>query len=834
MRKVRVYQLARELKVTNKQVLELLGQLGVEVGSHAAAVDSTVAEQVRTQLAGPIRKHRDAAVAAAPEGSAAPEARAVSEPVKEAAPPARPAEQDLLPSLSLATLPRAGDFEMPTLSAAVDSAAAPPARHIGPAVPTRQAVRTMPKRGRDRPDRPTRTYRPDRPYTPGGPGGRGGPGGSGGPPGGGGPRRGGEVGERRGKRGKRKKKRREVDEREMLDSVRRTMATLDSSRTRKRKRVRGEDGVEIEEEVTKVDVSEYVTAAELASALGVKPNEVVVTCMRLGVLANINRRLDKDTIEAVADELGFEVEFVKEFGDEMIEEVEEQVKEAPEVPRPPIVTVMGHVDHGKTKLLDFVRKTDVVAGESGGITQHIGAYQAHVGDKLVTFLDTPGHLAFTQMRARGADVTDIVVLIVAADDRVNEQTIEAINHAKAARKPIIVAINKCDLPAAEPEKIKQQLSEQGLLVEDWGGEVVAVEISAKFGQNVDKLLEMILLVADLGELTAQADRPAKGTIIEARKDPGRGVVATVLLQHGTLKVGDPFVCGNVHGSVRAMKNDRLQDMESAGPASAVELLGWSDVPQVGDSFTVVKDNATARVIAGERSQIAREHRMRLAGSRFRLDELHTRIKEQEQTFLRLIIRADVQGSVEVLRDSLEKLSGENVVVDIVATGVGRINESDVLLAATSNAIIIGFHVRPDPKATQLAQTEGVQVRLYKVIYEAIDEIKKAMSGLLKPIEEERVLGSAEVREIFAVTKAGAVAGCHVVAGLVSRKARTRVIRNEDVIWEGQVGSLKRFKEDVREVQAGYDCGMVLDGFTELKVGDQIEAFVIEEVAQTQL
>lgn len=832
MRKVRVYQLARELKVTNQQVLELLGQLGVEVGSHAAAVDSAVADQVRTQLAGPIRKHRDAAVAAATEGGAAPEAKAVSEPARVAATPARPAEQDLLPSLSLATLPKASEFEMPTLSAAVGSAAAPPARHVGPAIPTRQAVRTMPKRGHERPDRPTRTYRPDRPFTPGGP--PGGSPGAGAPPGGGGPRRGGEVGERRGKRGKRKKKRREVDEREMLDSVRRTMATLDSSRTRKRKRVRSEDGVEIEEEVTKIGVSEFVTAAELASALGVRPNEVVVTCMRLGVLANINRRLDKDTIEAVADELGFEVEFVKEFGDEMIEEVEEQVKVAPEVPRPPIVTVMGHVDHGKTKLLDFVRKTDVVAGESGGITQHIGAYQAHVGDRAVTFLDTPGHQAFTQMRARGADVTDIVVLIVAADDRVNEQTVEAINHAKAARKPIIVAINKCDLPAAEPEKIKQQLSEQGLLVEDWGGEVVSVEISAKFGQNVDKLLEMILLVADLGELTAQEDRPAKGTVIEAKKDPGRGIIATVLLQQGTLKVGDPFVCGTVHGRVRAMKNDRGQDMESAGPASAVELLGWSDVPQVGDSFTVVKDDATARVIAGERAQIAREHRMRLAGSRFRLDELHTRIKEQEQTFLRLIIKADVQGSVEVLRDSLEKLSGENVVIDVVHTGVGRINESDVLLAATSNAVIIGFHVRPDPKATQLAQTEGVQVRLYKVIYEAIDEIKKAMAGLLKPIEEERVLGSAEVREIFAVTKAGAVAGCHVVAGKVSRKARTRVIRNEDVLWEGQIGSLKRFKEDVRDVQAGYDCGMILEGFTELKVGDLVEAFVIEEVAQTQV
>ena len=830
MRKVRVYQLARELKVTNQAVLELLEQLGTPVASHAAAVDGEVAEQVRGQLAGPIRKHRDTAATATTTVEPKPAEKKPAAAAKPVRAPKRTPEAQQMPALSLATLNRAADFELPSLGSAVEAPTVAPARHIGPAVPARQVVRPVTSRGATRgPSRgggPTRTYRPepDKKHPAPVPGAD--------IPGGGGPsrRRGGDA-ERRGKRGKRKKKR-EVDERELLDSVRRTMATLDGSRSRKRKRTRGEGGAEIEEEPTKVGVSEFVTAAELASALGVRPNEVVATCMRLGVLANINRRLDRDTIEAVADELGFEVEFVKEFGEEVIQEVEEDIDEAPEVPRPPIVTVMGHVDHGKTKLLDYIRHTDVVSGESGAITQHIGAYQAAVGDRMVTFLDTPGHQAFTQMRARGADVTDIVILIVAADDRVNEQTIEAINHAKAARKPIIVAINKIDLPAADPDRIKQQLSEQGLLVEDWGGDTVSVEISAKFGQNVDKLLEMILLVADLRELTAQADRPAKGTIIEAKKDPGRGVVATMLVQQGTIRIGEPFVCGTAHGRVRAMKNDRGQDLQDAGPAAAVEILGWSDVPQVGDSFAVVKDDATARLIAAERTQIAREHRMRLAASRFRLDDLHTRIKEQERTDLRLIIKADVQGSVEVLRDSLEKLSNENVTVRVVHTGVGRINESDVILAAASNAIIIGFHVRPDPKATQLAQTEGVQVRLYRIIYEAIEEIKSAMVGLLKPIQEERVLGSAEVREIFAVTKSGAVAGCHVVAGTIKRKAQARVIRNEEVIWDGEIGSLKRFKDDVREVASGYDCGMVLDGLADLKTGDLVEAYVIEEVAQT--
>jgi len=834
LRKVRVYQLARELKVSNEVILEALENSGVSVTNHASAVDASVADELRSQMAGAKRKStREAAVrqTKVPAAKKASERPAARKPAKPAAPKAEP-----MPILSLSSLPKAPDVSAKVLgsAAAPASPAAPPARRVGPAVPGRGEIRAPAAPTRSRPRRQeggrgggaatvdvTRTYRPQMP--PGAGGGRSG-----------GPGRGAPGGDRKpgGRKGRRKKRKHEVDERELLDSVRRTMATLDGPRVRKKKKVRTEDGAEVEVEETKIRINEYATVSELAATMEVRPPQVVQACLKLGVVANINRRLDKDTIEAVADEFGYEVEFVKEFGEEMIEEVEEHAgEEVPRVPRPAIVTVMGHVDHGKTKLLDYIRNTNVIDGESGGITQHIGAYQTRMKDgRLVTFLDTPGHQAFTAMRARGADVTDIVVLMVAADDRVNEQTIEAINHAKAARKPIVVAINKCDLPTANPDKIRQQLAEQGLQVEEWGGDTVAVEISAKFGQNVDKLLEMILLVSEMQELQAAADRAAKGTVIEAKKDPGRGIVATVLIQSGTLKVGESFICGTGHGKVRAMVNDMGDRVESAGPSTPVEVLGWSDVPQVGDAFTGVKSDAVARMISGERSLIAREKRMRLASSRFRLGELHTRLKEQERIDLRVIIKADVQGSVEVLRDSMEKLSDEQVSVVVIHGGVGRINEADVLLATASGAMIVGFHVRPDPKATQFAQDEEVEIRLYSVIYEAIDEIKAAKAGLLKPKEEERVLGTAEVRQVFRVTKVGTVAGCHVVAGTVTRQARARVIRSEDVIWTGKIDTLKRFKDDVKEVSSGFECGMTLEGNDDIQVGDLIEAFVIEEVS----
>jgi translation initiation factor IF-2 len=818
LRKVRVYQLARELKITNEALLAILGEMGVAVDSHASSVEAEVADRVRQrfQSARP-ETPRDAGgrATARPRPVRTEEPRVATRPRTSETPVARPA---VSPIWALPPLPRAPELALPVLQAPqAPTAALPPARPLGAVLPPRAtgvAVRAADTRSYAV-AQPTRTYFPGAP-TP--------------PPSGGDASR---PDRQAGRKGRKKRKRPQVDEREIMDNVRRTIATIQGAPTRRRRKRSAEDGdVEEVDESNVIRLTEFMTVSELASSMGARPAEVIAACLRLGIIANVNRRLDRESIEAVADEFGFGVEFVKEFGEEMLEEVTEEAEGGELVSRPVIVTVMGHVDHGKTKLLDFIRKADVVASESGGITQHIGAYQVHLPTGAVTFLDTPGHEAFTAMRARGADVTDVVVLVVAADDRVNEQTIEAINHARAARKPIVVAINKCDLPNADPARIKKELADQGLLVEEWGGQTVAVEISAKFGQNVDKLLEMLVIVAEMLEVKAVVDRPARGTVIEARKDPGRGIVGAVLVLGGVLRVGEPFVCGVVHGKVRALVNDHGERVESAGPSTPVEVMGWSEVPQVGDTFAVVKTDALARVISGERTQIAREHRMKLAANRFRLGDLHTRIKEGRRADLHLIIKADVQGSAEVLRDSMEKLTSEQVNVVVIHAGVGKINESDVLLAAASNAVIIGFHIRPEPKATQLAQSEGVEIRLYKIIYEAIDQVKAAMVGLLAPKEEERVLGAADVREIFQVPKAGTVAGCHVLTGKLTRAASVRVIRGEDVIWTGKTASLRRFKEDAREVAAGFDCGITLEGFDDIQVGDQIEAFVVEEVART--
>jgi len=817
LRKVRVYQLARELRISNEAVLGLLQQIDDSITSHMAAVDGEIAEQVRQQAGGGARSQgaREATrqTAVIEEKKAQVPGRA---PRRRAA--ARPAAAVPPPVWQMPPLPPAPELSKTLIKASGTSASKPPpALLVGPVLPPRGGHVTQQTPELTRRDVPTRgrTYYP--------PAGR---------PGGGRPDRGAGVGPaaggglpdgRPGRRGRKKKRKRrqEVDEREVIDSIRRTMATLDGGPRRRRRRRQDGGEEDVLEETATIKASEFVTVAELAALLGARPAEVVVACLRLGIVANVNRRLDRDAIEAVADEFGYLVEFVKEFGAELLEEEDVVDEDAPRVSRPVVITVMGHVDHGKTKLLDYIRKTDVVSGEAGGITQHIGAYQVRLKGGLVTFLDTPGHAAFTAMRARGADVTDLVIIVVAADDGVNKQTIEAINHARAARKPLVIAINKCDLPNANPERIKQQLSEHGVQVEEWGGDTVAVEISAKEGTNVEKLLEMLLLVAEMQELSAQTDRPAKGTVIEVRKDPGRGIVATVLVMNGTLRIGDAFVCGVRHGRVRAMTDDRRERVESAGPSTPVEILGWSDVPQVGDTLVVAKSDAKARIIAGERAQVAREHRMKLATDRFRLDGLHARIQESKRADLRLIIKADVQGSAEVLRDSLEKLSDDQVNVVVIHAGVGKINESDVLLATASNAVIIGFHVRPDPKATQLAQTEEIEIRLYQVIYEAIDQIKDAMLGLLEPEKKERVVGTVEVREVFRIGKVGTVAGCHVITGTVTRQTVARVIRGEDVIGSGKIISLKRFKDDAKEVSAGFDCGLSLEGFDDIQVGDQI-------------
>jgi translation initiation factor IF-2 len=493
--------------------------------------------------------------------------------------------------------------------------------------------------------------------------------------------------------------------------------------------------------------------------------------------------------------------------------------------------VMGHVDHGKTSLLDYVRRANVVAGEAGGITQHIGAYQVVVEGRKITFLDTPGHEAFTSMRARGAQVTDIVVLVVAADDRVMPQTVEAIDHARAAGVPIVVAANKIDLPAANVELVKQELTRHALVVEEFGGTVPLVPISAKKGVNIEKLLEIILLQADLLELKADPTRRARGVVLEAKVEQGRGIVPTVLIQQGTLRVGMPFVAGQAYGKVRALLNERGHPVSEAGPSAPVEVLGWDTLPQAGDAFNAVVDEREAREIAGKRQQLAREQERR-GVKHVTLTELYAQIKEGAVSDLNLIIKGDVDGSVEALADSLGRLSTSEVRCNVIHQGVGQIAESDVLLAAASNAIIVGFHVRPDPRARELANREKVDIRLYSVIYEAVDEVKQAMSGLLKPEMKEVVLGSAEVRRVFQLTKAGTVAGCMVVAGQIPRGARVRLVRNQDVIWEGRLASLKRFKDDVREVQSGFECGIGLEGYDDLKEGDLIEAFQVEEVARS--
>jgi translation initiation factor IF-2 len=632
-----------------------------------------------------------------------------------------------------------------------------------------------------------------------------------------------------------KKKKHVVDQKLVAESVRKTLASMDAGRgTRRRRRDREGDGAESSMEATQkiISVPEFVTVGELATQMGEKPQDVLGACLKLGMMVNINRRLDKDSILMVADEFEFEVDFLSEYGAEMIED-EPEITEADLVDRPPVITVMGHVDHGKTSLLDYIRQTNVIAGEAGGITQHIGAYQVNVHDRHLTFLDTPGHAAFTAMRARGAQVTDIVVLVVAADDRVMPQTIEAIDHARAANVPIVVAINKIDLPGANVDLVKQELTRHNVVVEEFGGDVPVVPISAKLGTNIESLLEILVLQADILQLKADPNRRAKGVVLEAKMERGRGIVPTVLVQQGTLRVGGPFVAGQAYGKVRAMQNERGQQVHEVGPSTPVELMGWNSMPQAGDSFSVVAEEREAREVATKRQQLVREHEFRPV-KHVTLTDLHAQILEGQVTELRLVIKGDVDGSVEALADQLGKLSSDEVRLRVIHQGVGRINEGDVLLASASDAIIIGFHVRPDPGARELANREKVDVRLYRVIYEAVEEVKRAMTGLLKPDIKETVQGSAEIRKVFQVTKSGAIAGCMVLAGKVTRNSKTRLIRNQDVIWEGGLDSLKRFKEDVRDVQSGFECGIKLDGMDEIKEGDIIEAYVLEEVPRESI
>ena len=642
-----------------------------------------------------------------------------------------------------------------------------------------------------------------------------------------------------------KKKRGRVDQDAVQENISRVMAEIKSGGGKKKRRraervSREEQEIreaevqeEQEREAKTVKVNEFLTIAELAELMDVPAAQIVGSAFKnLGLMVTINQRLDFDQIEMLLDEFGFQAVREEEYAS--AEDEIEEVVDAPEDlrPRPPVVTVMGHVDHGKTLLLDRIRKANVVAGEAGGITQHIGAYHVELeGGRTITFLDTPGHAAFTAMRARGADVTDIVILIVAADDSIMPQTIEAISHAKNAGVPLIVAINKVDLPAANPDRVKQELLQHDVQVEDYGGQVLATAISAKTGEGVDDLLEKVVLQAELLELSANPNRAAQGAVIEAQLDVGKGPVVTVLVQKGTLRVGDDFLVGIYDGRVRALLDERGKQVSEIGPGIPVQVLGAGGVPQAGDAFQAM-DSDRASEIATNRQRLDREKQLRIKERGVKLGDFSKLMAQGEVGTLPLIIKGDVDGSVQAVSDALEQLGTSEVQVEIIHRGVGAINESDVLLAETAGAVIIGFRVRPDSGARQLAEQSGVDVQTYDVIYNAVDDIRSALEGMLSPEQKETVLGSAEVRETFRITKVGMIAGCYVTDGIIERKARGRVVRGGIVIYDGEFSSLKRFKDDVKEVREGFECGIGIANFNDVKVGDVIECFRVEEVART--
>ncbi len=636
------------------------------------------------------------------------------------------------------------------------------------------------------------------------------------------------------------KPRHELTEEEIQAQIKETLARLSekgnkskASKYRREKRGEIRDKMAERAEIAEADkklltVAEFVSANQLAQMMDVPVTQIISTCMSLGLFVSINQRLDAETISIVAEEFGYKVEFGSA---EELESIKDEDKDSPDdlIQRPPIVTVMGHVDHGKTSLLDFIRKANVVAGEAGGITQHIGAYNVKLADgRSMTFLDTPGHEAFTAMRARGAKITDIAIIVIAADDAIMPQTKEAINHAQAAGVPMIFAINKIDRPGANPDKIREGLSAMNILVEEWGGKYQCQEVSAKQGKNIDLLLEKVLLEADMMDLKANPAKNAVGSVIEASMEEGRGYVSTILVQSGTLKVGDIMLAGSFSGRVRAMFNERGMKVDAAGPSHPVKVLGLSGAPQAGDKFNVMRDEREAREIANKRLQLQREQGIR-THKHITLDEIGRRLAIGDFKELNVIVKGDVDGSIEALADSLLKLSTEKVAVNIIHKSVGAISESDVLLASASNAIIIGFQVRPSTSARKLAEVEEIDIRLYSIIYDAINEIKAAMEGMLAPEFEEKIVCNIEVREVFKITRVGTIAGCYVLDGKVTRNTKVRVIRDGIVIHTGSLGSLKRFKDDVKEVAAGYECGLDIEGFNDIVVGDIIEGYDMIEI-----
>ena len=642
-------------------------------------------------------------------------------------------------------------------------------------------------------------------------------------------------------RGRRNEPKKEVSQADIQKEIKETLARLsggkksNAAKLRRAKRSAVAERAEQElqrqqEEAMTLQLTEFVTVAELANMMNANVNEVISACMTLGIMVSINQRLDSETITIIAEEFGYEANFVSAEVQEAIEVEEDSEEDL--TPRPPIVTVMGHVDHGKTSLLDFIRNANVIAGEAGGITQHIGAYHVTLpqGGQM-TFLDTPGHEAFTAMRARGAQVTDIAIIVVAADDAVMPQTKEAINHAQAAGIPMVIAINKMDRPEANADKIRQELSEMNVLVEEWGGKFQSQEISAKNGTNIEELLEKVLLEAEMLDLKANPGKRAIGTVVESSLDKGRGYVTNLLVEGGTMRIGDAVLAGQFSGKVKAMFNERGARVDEAGPSVPVSILGFDGAPNAGDKFHVFEDEREARNIAVKRQQLQREQGVRSQRS-VTLEELGRRIAVGEFKELNLIVKGDVDGSIEALSDSLQKLSTEKVQVNIIHKAVGQVSESDILLASASSAIIIGFQVRPSGAARRLAEKEGVQIKLYSVIYKAIEEMKDAMEGLLSAKIEENVVGSAEIRETFKISKVGTIAGCFVIDGNIKRNNKVRVIREGVVVYTGTLGSLKRFKDDVKEVAKGFECGLNIDRFNDIKVGDVVEAYEEVEVKQT--
>ncbi|HEU5171433.1 MAG TPA: translation initiation factor IF-2 [Gemmatimonadales bacterium] len=894
MVKTRVHDLAAEFGVAPEQLLQLLREMNIFVRSHLSALESDQVSAVRVRWerekrkqaeeaqpkkgrrkaaakpaepaavaaeARPAKRRRTAAEVAQVEAQAAAEREAAEAAERAALELERPVlevpEPQALPSLEeraralFKELPPPSEEEISAAVAEPPAPAEPVAPAAAAAVPARAPFipprvqrgapagpgRPAPGRGGPFPARPKPVFSSGAPAAPARPGA--------------GPARGGErgapqrafgpdaekgAGRKKGKKGKRSM----VDQEAVQANILKTLQGMKGGARGKRRsdepsyreQVAGRLAEERERERTRIRVNEYISVSELAGLMKVPATQIVQFAFKeLGMMVTVNQRLDFDQIELIASEFGFQAVREEEYAAEVaVTEPEDETRLSA---RPPVVTIMGHVDHGKTSLLDHIRKANVVAGEAGGITQHIGAYNVSLSDgKAITFLDTPGHQAFTAMRARGAQVTDIVVLVVAADDQVMPQTIEAISHARNAGVPMIVAINKIDLPTANVEKVKRDLLQHNVVLEEFGGNVLSAAISAKKGTGIEHLLEQIVLQAELLDLKANPEGRAHGTVLEATLDPGKGPLATVLVQKGTLRVADDFICGKFSGRVRALFDERGKQVKEAAPSLPVQILGFEGVPSAGDAFTVVADAVEARDIAQRRQRLEREAQSRRTQKAASLEEFSRALKEGEVSMLRIIIKADQGGPAEALADALAQLSTPEARVDVVHRGVGAITESDVLLAKASGAIVLGFHVRPDSNARSAAEREQVDIRTYRIIYEAVDDVRAALEGLLKPEEKEIVLGEAEVLQLFKVSKVGTIAGCAVRSGLIQRTAKVRVIRDGSAVYTGNVSSLKRFKEDVREVREGLECGIGVENYNDVKVGDRIEAFRMEEVKRT--